>query len=75
LDPLSMVVERAVVDRSGLQGSLDIELRGSTEVTHSVRSPGVVDDKAPGAVCLTTQNIRVVSRQLHRSTVWPGSSE
>src|SRR4030095_2114187 len=38
---------------------------------YSVRSPRVVDHEAPGAVCLTTQNICVVSRQHHRQRRGP----
>src|SRR6476469_5603654 len=41
----------------------------------SVRSPGVIDHKAPGAVLLTTQNIAVASRQRHGFAVRPGSGE
>ena len=42
---------------------------------YSLSSPGVVYHEAPRVVRLTTQNIRVMTRQLHRLAVWPGSCE
>jgi hypothetical protein len=56
-------------------GGLSVALVRLVVEQRSVRSPRVVDDKAPGSVGLTTQHIRVASRQRHRSTVWPGSRE
>jgi hypothetical protein len=41
----------------------------------SVRSPRIVDYETPGAVCLATQNIRILGRELHGFTARSGSSE
>ena len=41
----------------------------------SVGSPGVVDHKAPGAIGLTTQDVRVVPRQRHGFAVRSCSGE
>ncbi len=42
---------------------------------HSVRSPGVIDNEAPRAICLATQNIRIFRRELHGFTVGSRAGE
>ena len=67
---------RSIVERHFVSKLCQMALKPVKHASlHSVRSPRVVDDKAPRAVGLTTQDVRIVSRQLHRFPVWPGSRE
>src|SRR5271155_278202 len=47
----------------------------SSQALLSGRSPRIVDHETPGAVCLATQNIRILGREVHGFTARSGSSE